>query len=164
MQVQFWLTVLAFSLLLLALVPLFYVMSMHSGGTPIFVPHLWPVGSYYNTRYGAASLPLLAFAAAALVTFVPGRLKAPAAAMVVLAAASPWFGYPREDSWICWNPRIDEPSKPWPSSMRNITCRWPFVNALVGESTNTVAVSQPTVRRTRGQSGSQSKIQASVRL
>ena len=20
------------------------------------------------------------------------------------------------DSWICWNPRIDEPSKPWPSS------------------------------------------------
>ncbi len=33
--------------------------SMHSSGTPIFVPHLWP-NSYYNTRYGMAALPLLA--------------------------------------------------------------------------------------------------------
>ena len=49
----------------------FYVWSMHSsGGTPIHVPELWP-HSYYNTRYGLAALPLLAFAAAALVTAVP---------------------------------------------------------------------------------------------
>ena len=26
------------------------------------------------------------------------------------------------DSWICWNPRIDEPSKPWPSS-KVLSCK-----------------------------------------
>ncbi len=89
-------------LLLLALVPLFYLMSMHSGGTPIFVPQLWPVGAYYNTRYGTTALPLLAFGAAALVSLIPGRLKALGAVLVVLAAASPWIAYPRMESWICW--------------------------------------------------------------
>jgi hypothetical protein len=89
-------------LVLLALVPGFYILSMHSGGTPIFVPHMWPVGAYYNTRYGTAALPLLAFGAGALVALVPGRLKAPAALLVILAAASPWFAYPRIESWICW--------------------------------------------------------------
>ena len=40
---------------LLALPPFFYVWSLHSGGTPIFVPELWP-HSWYNTRYGLAAL------------------------------------------------------------------------------------------------------------
>ena len=45
---------------------------MHSSGTPIFVPDLWPY-SWYNTRYALAALPLAAFAAGALVTLVPAR-------------------------------------------------------------------------------------------
>ncbi len=88
-------------LALLALAPLFYVWSMHSGGTPIFMPQLWP-HSYYNTRYGIAALPLLAFAAAALVTLVPPRFRKFAAVVVVLAAISPWLAYPRMENWICW--------------------------------------------------------------
>jgi hypothetical protein len=88
-------------LVLLASVPIFYVMSMHSGGTPIFMPQLWP-HAYYNTRYGVSALPLLAFAAAALVTLAPMRLRKAAAVVVVLAAVAPWLGYPRMDNWICW--------------------------------------------------------------
>ena len=45
--------------ILLALPPLFYVWSIHSSGTPIFVPTLWP-HSLYNTRYAMAFLPLIA--------------------------------------------------------------------------------------------------------
>ncbi len=88
-------------LALLALAPLFYIWSLHSGSTPIFVPHLWP-HSYYNTRYAIAALPLLAFAASALVTLVPQRARQFAAAVVVLAAVVPWLAYPRMDNWICW--------------------------------------------------------------
>ena len=40
-------------MIFLALVPAFYVWSMHSSGTPIFVPTLWPF-SWYNTRYAIA--------------------------------------------------------------------------------------------------------------
>lgn len=40
---------------------IFYIWSMHSGGTPIYVPNLWP-HTFYNTRYGLAALPLLAIA------------------------------------------------------------------------------------------------------
>ena len=88
-------------LALLALAPLFYVWSLHSGGTPIFMPLLWP-HSYYNTRYAIAAFPLLAFAAAALVTLVPVRFRKFAAVLVVLAAISPWLAYPRMENWICW--------------------------------------------------------------
>ena len=57
--------------LFLLLLPLvFYVWSMHSSGTPIFVPDLSPY-SWYNTRYAIAALPLAAFAAGALVTLLP---------------------------------------------------------------------------------------------
>ena len=86
-------------LVLMAAVPLFYIASMHGGGTPIFVPHLWP-NSYYNTRYGLAVLPLAAFAAAGLVSLSPQRLRGWTAAAVVLIAASPWYGYPRPENWI----------------------------------------------------------------
>lgn len=88
--------------LLLLLPGAFYVWSMHSsGGTPIFLPDLWP-NSYYNSRYGLALLPALAFGAAALVALIPARLQRWAAAGVVLAAAAPWLIHPRPDTWITW--------------------------------------------------------------
>ncbi|MBI4875803.1 MAG: glycosyltransferase family 39 protein [Acidobacteria bacterium] len=88
-------------LFLLALPAFFYVMSMVSSGTPIFVPHLWPF-SFYNTRYGLAALPMAALAAGALVTAVPVRLRTAAAAVVVLIGISAWVAYPREQAWVCW--------------------------------------------------------------
>jgi hypothetical protein len=88
--------------LLLALPGVFYVWSMHSsGGTPIFVPDLWP-NTYYNSRYGLALFPALAFGAAALVSLVPARAQRLAAAAVVLAAVAPWLIQPRPDTWITW--------------------------------------------------------------
>jgi hypothetical protein len=88
-------------LLLLALPPVFYVWSLHSAGTPIFVPTLWP-NTYYNTRYGLALLPLLAFACAALVTFVPVRAKRWAVLALVVAGMSPWLIEHRPDAWVTW--------------------------------------------------------------
>jgi len=44
-------------LVLLSLPPVFYIWSMHSSGTPIFVPNLWPF-SWYNTRYTIALVNL----------------------------------------------------------------------------------------------------------
>lgn len=87
--------------LLLALPPLFYVWSMHSSGTPIFVPHLWP-SSYYNTRYGTAMMPLLALGAAALVALVPARVRSVAAGLIIAIAITPWLLHPHQESWICW--------------------------------------------------------------
>ncbi|MBI1898666.1 MAG: glycosyltransferase family 39 protein, partial [Acidobacteria bacterium] len=84
-----------------ALPIIFYVISMYSSGTPIFLPHLWPQ-SYYNTRYGLAAMPLLVLGGAALVAWAPGKLRAPAAAAAVLIAAAPWIFYPRAESWITW--------------------------------------------------------------
>jgi hypothetical protein len=86
---------------LLALPPVFYVLSMQSSGTPIFLPHLWP-NSYYNTRYGLSALPLLAFLGAALVALVPPRFRDWAAAVAVVIGVAPWAAYPRPESWICW--------------------------------------------------------------
>jgi hypothetical protein len=88
-------------LLLLALAPLFYVMSLYSSGTPIYLPHLWP-NAYYNTRYGVVALPLAAFAAAALVALAPRRGRAWAAIAVVLVGAANWIAEPRPDAWVLW--------------------------------------------------------------
>ena len=87
--------------LLLALPAVFYVLSLYSSGTPIFVPHLWPF-SYYNTRYGLAVLPLAAVAAGALVTASPSRWRAMLASLVVLAGASNWIVHRGPENWICW--------------------------------------------------------------
>lgn len=76
-------------LLLLSLAPAFYVWSMHSSGTPIFLPHLWP-NSWYNIRYGVAILPLLALAAGAIVMLVPRRLRMPAALALAALPAAVW--------------------------------------------------------------------------
>ncbi len=81
--------------------PCFYVMSLYSSGTPIFVPELWP-HSYYNTRYGMAAMPLAAAALAALASIAPKRGRAWAALLLVAAAVSPWLIAPRPESWICW--------------------------------------------------------------
>ena len=81
-------------LILLALPPAFYVWSIHSSGTPLFVPTLWPF-SWYNTRYALAALPLAAFAAAGVVALLPAKLRA--AAVGVLLVAGALAGTP-----ICW--------------------------------------------------------------
>jgi hypothetical protein len=89
-------------LCLLALTPLFYLWSMHSGSVPIYVPTLWPY-SFYNTRYALAVLPLLAFATGAAVLLAPaGPLRRIAAVAVAVAALAPWLLHPKPDNWICW--------------------------------------------------------------
>ena len=89
---------------LLLLPGVFYVWSMHSsGGTPIFLPDLWP-NSYYNSRYGLALFPALVLGVAALVSLAPPRLQrwAGAALAVAAIAAMPWLVQPRPDAWITW--------------------------------------------------------------
>jgi len=84
-----------------ALPPLFYVWSMHSGSTPIFVPTRWPF-SYYNTRYALTALPLLAIAAGSLVLLAPLRWRPWAAGAIVIAGLAPWLLQPRPSDWITW--------------------------------------------------------------
>ena len=86
---------------LLLLPPAFYVWSMYSSGTPIFVPTLWP-NTYYNTRYGLAAFPLLAFSGGALVLLAPRKGRPILAALIFAAVLAPWLLHPRPDRWICW--------------------------------------------------------------
>ncbi len=85
-------------LVVMGAVPVFYLISIYSGGTPIQLPQLWPSG-YYNSRYGIAVLPLAAFCAAGIVVIAP-RLKGFFAAVVIFAAAAPWLFYPRTSNWV----------------------------------------------------------------
>lgn len=85
----------------LALVPVFYVLSVYSSGTPVFVPNLWP-NSHYNTRYGIHFLPWACLGAAALVRAAPRRMRQIAAISVAAVAVSPWVLYPRKDNWVTW--------------------------------------------------------------
>jgi Dolichyl-phosphate-mannose-protein mannosyltransferase len=87
-------------ILFLSLTPLFYIWSIYSSGTPIFVPNLWPF-SYYNTRYGIAVLPLAAFAAGALVLVIPARWRT-WALLIPLIACSVWIVSPSREKWINW--------------------------------------------------------------
>jgi hypothetical protein len=86
------------SIALLALPPIFYVWSIYSSGTPLYVPHLWP-NAFYNTRYGLAVLPLATLAAGALVTMFPSRMRAAAAVVLAAGVAAPLAlsGEP-----VCW--------------------------------------------------------------
>jgi hypothetical protein len=88
-------------LALLALPGVFYIWSVHSSATPIFVPTLWP-NSYYNARYGLAALPLLVVASAGLVAMVPPRWRAITAALVVAAGTVHWMVHPRPGNWVVW--------------------------------------------------------------
>ena len=81
--------------LLLMLPPLFYVWSIHSSSTPVFVPTLWP-NSFYNTRYAMAFLPLVAFGIGAIASF--GRIPA---VLAVLLAFTPVMLHPDQHS-ITW--------------------------------------------------------------
>jgi hypothetical protein len=69
---------------LLALLPVFYIWSIHSSATPIFVPTLEP-HSFYNIRYAMAALPLAALGVAAL-----SRFGLRVTAVAALAALSPF--------------------------------------------------------------------------
>ncbi len=88
-------------LFLCALLPAFYIWSMHGSGTPIFVPGLWP-NSYYNVRYGLTAMPLFAVAAAGLAAWGGSGVRKAAAAIVVGVPLLLWLVYPRPDNWICW--------------------------------------------------------------
>lgn len=83
------------ALALLACPPAFYVASVHSGGTPIYVPDLEPF-SYYNTRYGTAILPLLAVAGGGL-ALLRGRWLPLVALGVSLGF---WLAQPDPEAWI----------------------------------------------------------------
>ncbi|MFN0167764.1 MAG: glycosyltransferase family 39 protein [Bryobacteraceae bacterium] len=86
---------------LLALPPVFYLWSLHSGATPIFVPDLWP-NSYYNTRYAITAMPLVALAAALGIARLPLRAQRAAALLAVGAAMAPWLLHPSPEAWIAW--------------------------------------------------------------
>jgi hypothetical protein len=86
---------------LLGIVPVFYVLNLYGGASPVFVPTLWP-GSYYNTRYGMGTIPLLILGAAAIVAVLPVRAQKLAAVAVVFAATVPWLAYPHPNNWIVW--------------------------------------------------------------
>ena len=84
----------------LSLTPVFYIWSMYSSGTPIFLPFLHSQG-YYNTRYGIAVVPLAAFAAGAMVLSIPNRWKN-AALLIPAVAVIPWIVGFSPEHWICW--------------------------------------------------------------
>jgi hypothetical protein len=50
--------------------PLFYLWSLQSGDTPIFIPEIFPF-SHYNSRYALAVLPLFVVCSAALAAALP---------------------------------------------------------------------------------------------
>jgi hypothetical protein len=79
----------------------FYLWSMYAGGAAIFVPQLW-FGSYYNTRYGLAALPLLAVAGACTTLLAVKRWRPLVALAAIAIGVAPWLIDPRPDNWICW--------------------------------------------------------------
>lgn len=108
-------------LMFLALPPIFYVWSIHSSATPIFIPPLWP-HSWYNVRYATAVLPLIALGGAALVSFAApvssqsARLGRLAAAGLVLAALSPFLIH------------FSEPSAVWQEAEANSRARRQWIS------------------------------------
>jgi hypothetical protein len=73
---------------LLVLPAAFYVWSVHSSGTPIFVPTLWP-HTFYNVRYGMALLPLVALGAAGVASSLGRRSH-----LALMIAFLPLVTYP----------------------------------------------------------------------
>ena len=91
------------ALLFLLLPPVFYVWSLHSSGTPIFVPDLAPY-SWYNTRYAIAAVPFAAFAAGAIVTLFPNGIRVKAAVSLAFVITGAWAlaGFSSISSSISW--------------------------------------------------------------
>lgn len=87
-------------LALLTLPGVFYVWSIHSGGTPVFVPEFEPF-TRYNTRYALALLPALALAAGALVALLPQKLRTGGVALLVAGVGAGWLLESGPAS-ICW--------------------------------------------------------------
>jgi hypothetical protein len=85
-------------LTLLTLPGVFYIWSIHSSGTPVFVPELEPY-TRYNTRYALALLPLAAFAASAVIALLPERFRTGAAVALLLGVA---LGHYRSGLPISW--------------------------------------------------------------
>jgi hypothetical protein len=83
----------------LALPAAFYVWSIHSSATPVFVPTLWP-HTFYNTRYALALLPLTAFGCAALAQMAPPKFAKLTAIAAVAIALSPFIIHPSEHSTV----------------------------------------------------------------
>jgi hypothetical protein len=90
----------AFPILFLLLTPVFYVWSLHSSKTPIFVPTLWP-HSYYNSRYGIAVAVLAAFAVGAVVPMLGAKSKRLGQLLPVVCAAF-WVWHASPENWVCW--------------------------------------------------------------
>ena len=97
--------------ILLALPPVFYVWSMHSASTPIFVPTL-SHGSFYNIRYALAVLPLAALGVGAVVK-MGERFSRRYGSLIGLAVLAIAF------SPLAWNP-----------DNRPITVQESYVNSL----------------------------------
>jgi hypothetical protein len=85
---------------LLAAPGCFYVLSLYSSGTPIFVPELWP-HSYYNCRYGLAIFPLLCVGASYLTTLTRGRARWLALGVPAVAIGY-WLAPLDASRWTCW--------------------------------------------------------------
>jgi hypothetical protein len=88
-------------LALLCLTPAFYIWSIHSSQTPIFVPQLPPHG-LYNSRYGIAVLAVAAFSAGALAKWLPGNWQR-YWFLIPIFAVLPWLLRPAPASWITWH-------------------------------------------------------------
>jgi len=78
----------------------FYVMSMYSSGTPVFVPYLYPY-SYYNVRYGLAALPFVALAAGAVAETFPEFWRRRATLLFAMGVMLPW-AFTTQENWVCW--------------------------------------------------------------
>jgi hypothetical protein len=87
---------------LLLLIPaVFFVLSLHSGGSDLSVPTLWP-HTVHNTRYGFAGFIFVASASSGLVTLL-SRRRWIGSVVLVGAAVIPWFTV----GPICWREARD---------------------------------------------------------
>lgn len=88
-------------MLLLLIPPVFFMLSLHTGGTDLYVPTLWP-HTVHNTRYGFAGFIFAASASSGLVTLL-SRRRWIGSVVLVGAAVIPWFTI----GPICWREARD---------------------------------------------------------
>ncbi len=73
-------------LLFCSLAPVYYVVNLYGGDSPIYIPEVYPF-SHYNSRYALAALPLFAVCTAALASALP-RLR-----WILPMVALSWFAF-----------------------------------------------------------------------